>query len=81
LAVAEKLNAIIGEIKNFVERNIVDKFKKLTKKLISFFIFGERDENYQNDEELEIFKSRELRKLHKAILRLKNKKDEEIENA
>ncbi|MBQ3102633.1 hypothetical protein IJC60_06500 [bacterium] len=73
LAVAEKLNAILGEIKNFIEKNITDRFKKLTKKIIRFFILEEKEENYQNDEEIEIFKSRELRKLHMAILKLRRK--------
>ena len=73
LAVAEKLNAILGEIQNFIEKNITDRFKKLTKKIIRFFILEEKEENYQNDEEIEIFKSRELRKLHMAILKLRRK--------
>ncbi len=80
LAVAEKLNAILGEIKNFIEKNITDRFKKLTKKIIRFFILESREENYQNDEEIEIFKSRELRKLSRAILRLRLKDKEDVEH-
>lgn len=80
LAVAEKLNAILGEIKNFIEKNITDRFKKLTKKLIRFFILESKEENYQNDEEIEIFKSRELRKLNHAILRLSRKGKEDVEH-
>lgn len=80
LAVAEKLNAILGEIQNFIEKNITDRFKKLTKKIIRFFILESKEENYQNDEEIEIFKSRELRKLHIAILRLRRKgKEKDVE--
>ncbi len=80
LSTAEKLNAILGEIKNFIEKNITDKFKKLTKKIIRFFILEEKEENYQNDEEIEIFKSRELRKLHMAILKLRRKgKEKDVE--
>lgn len=80
LAVAEKLNAILGEVKNFIEKNITDRFKKLTKKIIRFFILESREENYQNDEEIEIFKSRELRKLSRAILRLRLKDKEDVEH-
>lgn len=77
LSAAEKLNAILGEIKNFIEKNITDRFKKLTRKIIRFFILEEREENYQNDEEIEIFKSRELRKIHMAILRLRREGEKE----
>lgn len=73
LAVAEKLTALLGEIKNFIEKELYKNFKKLTKKLLKFFIWTNDDEGGEIDEELEIFKARELKKLKKAILRLKGK--------
>ena len=71
----EKLTALFGEIKNFVEKKILDKFKKLTKKILRFFIWEDEEENLRDDEEIEKFKSRELKKLKETILRIKEKDD------
>ena len=38
MATAEKLAAIFGELKNFIDRNIIDKLKRLTKKMLRIFI-------------------------------------------
>ena len=81
IAVSEKLTAIFGEIKNFVERKIAQKYKKLTKSLLSLFVFNLEDENYSNDEELQIFKSRELKKIKHAILSITRKGTEKNENS
>ncbi len=51
--------------------------KKLTKKLLKLFIWSEEEEQGEIDEEIEIFKSRELKKLKKAILKLKEKGEED----
>ncbi len=75
--VCEKLTAIFGEIKGFVEKKLQENLKKLTKKILAFFVFGTDEDNYKNDKELEIFKSRELRKIKNAILRLRKKGEED----
>lgn len=80
LGAMEKLNAIIGEIKNFIERNVVEKFKRLTKRIIKFFnIFGANEENYKNDEEIETLKARELRKIHATIMRIRKEGEKDAE--
>lgn len=81
LATSEKLTAIFGEIKNFVERKIAQKYKKLTKSLLRLFVFNLEDENYANDEELAVFKSRELRKIKYAIESITRKGTEYDENS
>ncbi len=81
LATSEKLTAIFGEIKNFVERKIADKYKKLTRSLLKLFVFNLEDENYANDEELAVFKSRELRKIKHAIESITRKGTEYNENS
>ncbi len=77
LAIAEKLTALLGEIKSFVEEKLYKNLKKLTKKLLKLFIWSEEEEQGEIDEEIEIFKSRELKKLKKAILKLKEKGEED----
>ena len=81
LATSEKLTAIFGEIKNFVERKIAQQYKKLTKSLLKLFVFNLDDENYTNDEELQVFKSRELKKIKHAILSITRKGTENNENS
>lgn len=74
LAVAEKLTALLSEIKGFIEEKLYKNFKKLAKKLLKLFIWADDgEEQGEIDEEMEIFKSKELKKLKKAILRIKNK--------
>jgi len=77
---AQKLTALLGEIKNFVERKLANNLKKLTRKLLRFFIWDNDEEYYGNDEELEIFKSRELKKLKVLISKLAKKTKEDKED-
>ncbi|MBR6163764.1 hypothetical protein IKQ26_07750 [bacterium] len=81
LSVSEKLTAIYGEIKNFVERKIAQRYKKLTKSLIKLFVFNLEDENYSDDEELRIFKSRELRKIRHAVMSVTKESESSNENS
>ena len=67
--VAEKLVAFLGETKNFIDKKITDKLKKKIKSIFSIFIPEFEGENYQNEEELAIFKARELRKELLKILK------------
>lgn len=67
--VGEKIVSIVGEIKNFVERKIIDNIKQKAKKIMLFCLSVIEDENYQNDETLTVFKSRELRKYIVKILK------------
>ena len=60
--IQDKMAAILGDIKNFINRNIVENFKKKAKKFFLFFMSGIEDENYQNDDTLFVFKSREIKK-------------------
>lgn len=71
----EKLVAILGDIKNFINKKLTENIKKTIKKFIMFFIPDERDENYKNDDELAVFKSRELKKYLVKIFKLNKKRD------
>ena len=73
--VAEKLVAVLGEVKNFIEKKITDKLKKKVKSILSLFIPEFDGENYHNDEELAVFKARELRKNLLKIIKLTRKRD------
>ena len=73
----EKLVAIFGDLKNFIQRNITEKIKEKAKKFLLFFIANTEDENYKNDETLNIFKSRELKKYLIKILTFEKKQDKE----
>lgn len=84
--VAEKLNALLGEMQNFIEKKISDavkSFKKRFKKLLS--IFGLDEEDYEDDEkikeELSVFKQFEIEKLKEAFRKLITPKDKEEEIA
>ncbi len=70
LQASEKLGAILGDIKNFINRNFTEKIKKRAKKIFLFFISDTEDENYKNDETLAVFKSRELKKFQTQIKKL-----------
>ena len=72
LQAGEKVANIIGEIKNFVDRKILEDIKKTAKKFMSFCLSVIEDENYQNDETLAVFKSRELKKYIVRILKKRN---------
>ncbi|MBQ9246268.1 hypothetical protein IJ182_08385 [bacterium] len=71
----EKLAAILGDIKNFIERNIIENVKKKAKKFFLFFMSNIEDENYKNDETLAIFKAREMKKFIVKILKKNKKRD------
>jgi len=61
--IADKLAAIFGEMKNAVEKNISDRFKRLTKKALSIFgilefidsEFAAEDEDERIDEDKRVF--------------------------
>ena len=72
---AEKLSAIFGDIKNFIERRITENFKKKAKKFFLFFMSNIEDENYRNDDTLAVFKSRELKKYIVKILKRDKKRE------
>ncbi len=72
----EKLAAILGDIKNFIDRKIIENLKKKAKKFMLFFMSNIEDENYKNDETLAVFKSRELKKyIVKIFSKDKKRKD------
>jgi hypothetical protein len=72
----EKLAAILGDIKNFVDRKIVENLKKKAKKFILFFMSNTEDENYKNDDTLAVFKAREIKKyIVKIFSKDKKRKD------
>lgn len=69
----EKIVALLGDIKNFIDRKIVEKIKKSIKKIFLFFVSNTEDENYQNDEQLAVFKSREIKKFLVKLLKEKER--------
>ena len=75
----EKLVAILGEIKNFVDKKVMDKIKKKVKSIFDFFISDFDGENYSNDDVLSVFKARELRKHLKKILKVEKKRDDDVD--
>lgn len=72
---AEKFTAILGEIKNFINRNIFENIKKRAKKLFKLFSVSSEEENYKNDDTLAVFKSRELKKYIVKILKHKQERN------
>ncbi len=74
----EKLVAILGEIKNFVDKKVMDKIKKKVKSIFDFFISDFEGENYSNDDALAVFKTRELRKHLNKILKIHKKRDNDV---
>ncbi len=73
MAATEKLAALLGEVKGFIEKKMYDSFKKIKKKF--FGLFGLSEEESYSEEDIEIFKSIELKKVKNAILRLRKKGD------
>lgn len=71
---AEKLTALIGEIKNFINKKISQGFKKRIKKFF-FFLSEENEENYEKDSELNIFGSKNIEKYSVNIPRKKGKEE------
>ena len=72
---AEQLANVLGEVKNFIQRKIVEDFKKKAKKFMLFCLSVIDDENYQNDETLAVFKSIELKKFVTKILKKRDKNE------
>lgn len=75
LQAGEKLTALLGDLKNFLNKKLFEDTKKLAKKIFMFFVSNTEDENYQNDDTLAVFKSRELRKFIVKILKTDKKRD------
>lgn len=76
---SEKLAAVLGEIKNFVQKKIFEDLKKKAKKFILIVFSGIEDENFKDDETLAVFKSKELKKHLLKILK-KQKDDNSRDN-
>lgn len=84
LQAQEKLSAILGEVKNFIERKISNSLNKVKQKLGKLLSIFEVDENYNEyDEELKeklrVFEELELKSLKEAFRKLllpKHKEDE-----
>ena len=72
---SEKLAALLGDIKNFIERKVIEDVKKKAKKFFLFFMSNIEDENYKNDETLAVFKAREIKKYIVKIFRKNKKRD------
>ena len=82
---AEKINALIGEIQNFIEKKISDATKVIKKRLRKLLsIFGLEEEEQEEDEkikeEISVFKQFEVEKLKEALRKLliPKKKEKEI---
>lgn len=77
LQAGEKLTALLGDLKNFIDKKIIEDIKKKAKNIFLFFISNIEDENYKNDDALAVFKSRELRKYIVKILKTNKKRDKD----
>ncbi len=77
IQITEKLTAIFGDIKNFLNRKLSEKLKKITKNFFLFFMPDIEDENYKNDDILAVFKSRELKKYLLQIPKLIKRRDKD----
>ena len=73
LSASEKIGSIIGELKNFIYRKIYNDLKKTAKKFMSLFLYVIEDENYKNDDNLAVFKSRELKRYIQKDYERRNK--------
>ncbi len=79
---SDKLTAILGDIRNFINRKITEKIKKKIKRFFLLFTTDMEGENYNNDETIEVFKSREIKKyLIKIISDIKKKEENTNEHA
>ncbi len=76
-SVSEKLAAVLGEAKNFINETFTKNVKKAMKTLLSFFAQGEEDE--EEKEEKKKIKSKELKKVLKGIFKIKDKSQKEAE--
>ena len=75
--VADKVVAVLGEIKNFINAQIIEKTKKAIKTILS--LFTQSQEESKENEEVEKLKSREIKNILKSLFRIKTKNEEEIE--
>ncbi len=78
LQAGEKLTALLGDLKNFIDKKIIENIKKRAKKFFLFFVSNIEDENYKNDDALAVFKSRELRKYIVKILKTNKKRNDDV---
>lgn len=76
---SEKLTSILGDIKNFFDKKIFEDLKKRLKKFF-FLNIDIEDENYKNDDNLQVFKSREMKKLFYQIIKIIGKDKENEHN-
>lgn len=77
LQAGEKLTALLGDLKNFIDKKFVENLKKKAKNFFLFFLSNIEDENYKNDDALAVFKSRELRKYIVKILKTNKKRNDD----
>ena len=77
----EKLTALLADLKKFIDKTITDNVKKIAKKIFLFFISNAEDENYNNDETLAVFKSREIKKYFINLLNIINPIKKRKDNA
>lgn len=81
LQAGEKLTALLGDLKNFIDKKIIEDIKKKAKKFFLFFVSNIEDENYKNDDALAVFKARELRKYIVKILKTNKKRNEDADRS
>lgn len=72
-SVGEKVAALLGDVKNFIDAKIAQPIKKAIKTVLAFFAQSEEEES----EEVYKLKTRELKKVLKGLFRIKNKHKEE----
>jgi len=77
LQAGEKLTAILGDIKNFINKKVFENIKKQAKKFFLFFVSNVEDENYKNDDSLAVFKAKELRKYIVQLLKPIRKRNDD----
>ncbi len=71
--ISDKLNAIFGELKNFIEKKISDKLKDFKKKVKSLFgILETKESENLDDEEQKINESKKLFQMKTVIEMIKN---------
>lgn len=75
ISVMEKLTAILGELKQFVDAKLKSAFKKLKKKIFSFLLFVDEEEEESDDTNAKIVELNEILKI-KEIFRKSVEKTE-----
>lgn len=76
ISVGEKVVALLGDVKNFIDAKVAQPIKKAIKTVLAFFTQGEEEEN----EEVDKLKAREIKKVLKGLFKIKNKHEKELEN-